>query len=311
MMQAMMQAVSWLKARRTPVLIGSVVAVVAVVSTIVAAFVVGGDPSRQDPAATSTSQTPSDPEPPPFPDASNTGVPSGTSFTTYSGEWTITEAGTVIDGYDVDGIILVRADDVVIKNSRIRGVGWWSIDITDGLTGVVVQDCDIDGQGTSGSSNSMGIMGPAKILRNDIRGVENGITPGSGSVIQDNYIHDLGAGGPDPHYDGIQIDGDRDDITIVHNTIINHYPQTSAVMIDNDFGPTSNITVENNYLAGGAYTVYSDEKSGGGSIQDVRFVDNTLEPGQYGYASIENNDPEISGNVSAETGETIPLINGQ
>jgi pectate lyase len=246
---------------------------------------------------------------PSYPDASNTGVPSGTSFKTHSGDWTITKAGTVIDGYDVKGIILVRANNVVIKNSRIRGVGWWSIDVKDGLTGVVVQDCDIDGQGTSGREGSMGIMGPAKVLRNDIRGVENGLTPGSGSLLQDNYVHDLGAGGSDPHYDGIQIDGDRDNITILHNTVINQYHQTAAVMIDNGFGPINNITVKNNYLGGGGYTVYSDGQFSGGPISGVKFLDNTFRRGYWGYASFENNSPVVSGNTDAETGKTISLTN--
>jgi hypothetical protein len=251
---------------------------------------------RPTPKPTST-PTPTKPSEPAgaFPDKSTTGVPAGTSLKA-SGDLTVTKAGTVIDGYDVNGVIQVNASNVTIKNTRIRGRGWSSIRVKDDADGVVIQDCEIDGRGTSGNENSMGVMGPAKVLRCDIHGVENGVTPGSGSLIEDNYIHDLGAPGA-PHYDGIQIDGGLSDIVIRHNTVINDFSQTSAVMIDNYFGPIRNITVERNYLAGGGYTVYSSAQFNGGTVTGVKFLHNTFEKGYWGFASIEGNSVVDTGNV--------------
>jgi hypothetical protein len=261
--------------------------------------------STSSPGGGGTSPASDIPLLPSYPNAANTGVPSGTSLKS-SGSLTITKAGTVIDGYDVNGVISIQADNVTVQNTRVRGVGWWSIDVDEGSTGVVIKNCDIDGQGTSGRENSMGVMGPATVLRNDISGVENGVTPGSGSLIQDNYIHDLGAPG-DPHYDSIQIDGSRSNITILHNTVLNQHNQTAAVMIDNYFGPIRNINVENNYLGGGGYTVYSDGQFSGGSITGVKFVNNKVRRGYWGYASIVNNSPVDSGNTDAESGKAITL----
>jgi hypothetical protein len=243
---------------------------------------------------------------PSYPNAANTGVPEGVTLKKHSGDWTITEPGTVIDGYDVSGIILVRANNVVIKNTRISGVGWWSVNISPGLTGVVVQDCDITGQGSSGRSNSMGIMGAARIFRNDIRGVENGIAPREGALVQDNYIHDLAAPGA-PHYDGIQISGGDGNITLLHNTVLNPHPQTAAVFMKTDFGPIHNVRVENNYLGGGGYTVYAITGSKNYSIDGIRFIDNRLRRGHWGYASITNNDPVARGNVDAQSGASVSL----
>jgi hypothetical protein len=271
------------------------------------------------PTSTATPSKPTSPSPttskgtapagrpllPNYPSASNTGVPKGTSLKS-SGSLVITKSGTVVDGLDVSGIIQVKASNVTIKNTRVRGAGWWSVDIDDGVTGVVVKDCEINGRGTSGRENSMGIMGPGTFLRNNIYGVENGVTPGSGSLVQDNYIHDLGAPG-DPHYDGIQIDGARSNITILHNTVINQFGQTAAVMIDNYFGPIRSVTVENNYLAGGGYTVYSDGQFSGGSITGVRFVRNKVGKGHWGYASVVRNTPEASGNTDADSGKAVRL----
>lgn len=250
-----------------------------------------------------------DPASPPvlgsFPSAANTGVPAGKTLKP-SGGLVITKAGTVVDGLDISGVVEVSASNVTIKNSRIRGKGWWSVQVHPNVSGVVIQDTEIDGQGTSGTSNSMGVMGPATVLRCDIRGVENGITPGSGSLLQDNYVHDLGAPGS-PHYDGIQIDGDRSNITIRHNTIINQFGQTAAVMIDNYFGPTTNVTVDNNYLGGGGYTVYSDGQFSGGTISGIRFTNNRLKRGAFGYSSVERNTVVDSGNVDASTSAVVRL----
>jgi hypothetical protein len=54
-----------------------------------------------------------------FPDATNTGVPAGTTLTPYTGPTSITTAGTVIDGQDIHGPLFIRAGNVTVKNSRI------------------------------------------------------------------------------------------------------------------------------------------------------------------------------------------------
>lgn len=240
-----------------------------------------------------------------YPSQADTGVPAGTTLRA-SGSLTITTPGTVIDGYDIAGTVAVRANDVTIRNSRIRGAAWWLVEVSDGLTGVTIDHCELDGRGSSGLENSMGVAGPATVRSSNIYAVENGITPGSGSVIEGNYIHDLLAPG-DPHYDGIQIDGGLANITIQHNTIINPHDQTSAVMIDNYFGAVDNITVSDNYLAGGGYTVYSDGQFRSDPITDVSFINNAMQRGHWGYASIENNTPVDSGNFDAATKAAITL----
>src|SRR5690606_10273040 len=200
-----------------------------------------------------------------FPTAATTGVPDGVALRS-SGSLTINTAGTVIDGYDISGTVTINADNVTIRNTRITGRGFAIVRINNGITGAVIDHVDIDGRGRNGEGNSMGVYGPATVTASDIRGVENGITPFSGSVLRDNYIHDLAAPGA-PHYDGIQIDGGVRNVHIEHNTVdLSEHDQTSAVMIDNYFGPIDNITVTGNRLLGGGYTVYSDGQFNGGSI---------------------------------------------
>lgn len=240
-----------------------------------------------------------------WPDATNTGVPAGTTLTA-SGSITITTAGAVISGLDITGTVNINANNVTFKNSRVRSSEFVVVRVQSGRTGVVIQDVEVNGVGT-GNDGDDGIAGEgATILRVNVYNVENGVTPMSSHspmLIQDSYIHDLKASGS-PHYDGIQIDGGLANITIRHNTVINPWGQTSAVMIDNYFGTISNVIVDNNRLIGGGYTVYSDGQFTGGSITGVSFTNNRLGKGQYGYASINHNTNAIwTGNVDDVTGK--------
>lgn len=236
--------------------------------------------------------------------ASTAGVPSGTVLKS-SGSMKITTAGTVVDGVDIKGSIYISASDVTIKNSKVAGSAYAAIQIAEGTKNVRIENVDVDGLGMSGSAGSAGIAGPADVVGTDIKGVENGIVPGSGSTLTGNYIHNLVSPGA-PHYDGIQIDGGLSNIVIKKNTIdLDEHSQTSAVMIDNYFGPISNIDVDGNILLGGGYTVYSDGQFSGGSISGVSFTNNQLGKGQFGYASIQNNTVEWSGNVDESSGQAV------
>ncbi|MGO4705345.1 hypothetical protein AB4072_06150 [Microvirga sp. 2MCAF38] len=244
-----------------------------------------------------------------FPDAKSTGVPDGVKLTPQSGDLTITTPGAVIDARDIKGTVWILAPNVTIQNSRITATDWTAVWIKPGVTGTVIKDSEIQNIGSS-KDGANGIVGEGTFLRNDISHVENGFNIFGPSVIQDNYIHDMYApnvrigtvwGGP--HYDGVEINGGHD-IFIKHNTIINDNNQTSAVMIDNDGAPVSNIQVDGNYLAGGGYTVYSDGSFSGGSITGVSFTNNYLGEGQWGYYYFKGNSPTVSGNV--ELGYTWP-----
>lgn len=232
-----------------------------------------------------------------WPDATSTGVPAGVTLTA-SGDVIVNKAGTVISGLDIRGSVYINADNVTVENCKITSGGWSVIKVKSGVTGAVVQDCTIDGTGHApDGTGNQGIEGQGTFLRNNISNVENGITiTGNNSVIKDNYIHDLNAGGS-PHYDGIQIDGGVSNIQITHNSIINQHGGTSAIMIDNYFGAVSNVTVNNNLMVGGAYTVYADGSQGSKPITGVSITDNHIGGGQYGPALIRGNKPVYTGNV--------------
>jgi Ca2+-binding RTX toxin-like protein len=231
-----------------------------------------------------------------FPDSTNTGVPDGVTLLA-SGSISIDKPGVVIKGLDIKGTVYINADNVTLEDCKVTTPAFYAVKVSDGVTGAIVQDCEINGVGT-GNDGSIGIGGQGTFLRNDIYNVENGMAiQGDNSLIKDNYIHDLKASGS-PHYDGIQIDGNVNNATLSHNTIINDYGQTAAVMISNYFGDTTNIKVDDNLLVGGGYTVYSDGHFTGGTISGVSFTNNHLGQGQWGYSSIVNNTPVWQNNAT-------------
>jgi hypothetical protein len=194
---------------------------------------------------------------------------------------------------------------VVLRNSRVRFGAPNGVAIAEGVTGARIEDVTIVGSGSG--TGVYGVRGPATVRRVDISGVDNGAIPYSGSLIEDSHIHDLAAGGSDPHYDGIEISGGSD-ITIRHNTIdLTGHDQTSTVMIANDFAPVRNITVTGNRLLGGGYTVYSrGEKHPDRPVDDIAFIDNRMGRGFWGYASIEaTTNLTWTGNVDDVTGEPV------
>ena len=69
--------------------------------------------------------------------------------------------------------------------------------------------------------------------------------------------------------------------------------QTSAIMIDNYFGPISNISVDGNLLVGGGYTVYSDAQFTGGSITGVSVTNNHIGGGHVRGDRFQSEQPGL------------------
>ncbi|WP_253706016.1 Ig-like domain-containing protein [Bradyrhizobium sp. WD16] len=230
-----------------------------------------------------------------MPDSTNTGVSSGITLTP-SGDLIITQAGAVISGLNIQGTVYIAAPNVTLVDCKITAASFGVVQIAQGVTGAVVQNCEINGVG-SGNDGSNGISGQGTFIGNNIYNVENGINVTGASVIKDNYIHDLQASGS-PHYDGIQIDGGVSNVTISHNTVINSHDQTSAIMIDNYWGPIANISVDGNLLVGGGYTAYTDAGFSGGSVSGVSFTNNHMVTGAFGVTDFNQASPTYSGNVN-------------
>ena len=121
------------------------------------------------------------------PGPTTTGVPAGTRLTVHNGDLTITKAGSVYSALDIHGFVWVKAADVTIKDSIIRGgvassdVGLVN-DISSAATNFVISDSElvpqhpsvrIDGikgwNYTASRLNIHGTVDGAKVFGNNAR----------------------------------------------------------------------------------------------------------------------------------------------
>ena len=204
-----------------------------------------------------------------YPDVENTGVEPGVTLTPVSGSVTLSTAGQVYENKLVTGQITVTAPNVTIRNVKlvatddwygIKAFGWNS-----NPDGLLLEHVEID---LSNKTTGKGIAFDGYTARNVF--FHNGSDCahfGSGVVIEDSLCvsgpdaNDDGwpdgsgfCDGPD-HFDGLQSDG-GDNITIRHNTIRNPCGQTSAILMSTNTSGIRNVTIEDNLLAGGGYTLY-------------------------------------------------------
>jgi hypothetical protein len=89
------------------------------------------------------------------------------------------------------------------------------------------------------------------------------LQPGSaGSALTDNYVHDPGFLTGD-HTDGLYLWDGVSNITVQHNTVLNHLPQTDC-LYRGPIGGGHGTYWRDNLFAGGGYTLYGAGKSPAG-----------------------------------------------
>lgn len=222
-----------------------------------------------------------------------TGLSDPSKLVLFRGTYYATADNATVRDLEIRGNIVVEASNVTMRNVRlVSDVPWHALRVMDGAKGFTLEDSEIDGAGKSVN----GVYGFGTFLRNDIHGVDNGINVIAPSTIRDNYIHDFRTS-TDGHYDGIEINGGHD-IEIVHNHIVNEHDQTSAIMMNNEFGGLANITIANNRLLGGGYTIYLDGRKGGGAVDDasIRITGNEIGGGRWGDFAFYGSKPVVEGN---------------
>ncbi|OLT21972.1 hypothetical protein BJF81_14095 [Ornithinimicrobium sp. CNJ-824] len=257
-----------------------------------------------------------DPEPTPetgdWPAAHNTGVPDGTTLTTYTGPLTITTPNTVIRNAVVDGTLRIQAPDVEIINSRINGTvdlryprtNDYSFSITDSEVHI-------------GDNLNTGLMrGNFTATRVEITGGRRSVYCEINCVVEDSWVHAQGGDeGGDAHFSGIRM---GESTTLRHNTITCEAlrgPGTgcSAGLTGyGDFGPVQNNLIENNIFLGGGgggstVCAYGGSSGDNGSkpyghlANNIRFVDNVFVRGETGQCgnlrAVLSFDPTRPGNV--------------
>ncbi len=209
-----------------------------------------------------------------YPDATNTGVPSGMSLRSVPGQvsggpgwhydsrgWVEVDGnGAVLQGLSIPYNVDVSASNVTIKDVRITATGdEFGISLRN-TRNVTVEDSTIFSASAGaerllvGIKDIYGTCTGTKVLRNNIWHTSTGVQVYAG-LIEDNYIHDMGYSAGD-HLNGITSNGGTAPLAIQHNTVLNKYGQTDAISLFEDFGVEANVLITGNLMAGGGYTVY-------------------------------------------------------
>ncbi|MBK7863792.1 MAG: hypothetical protein IPJ65_35340 [Archangiaceae bacterium] len=195
---------------------------------------------------------------PPRPDATNTGVPPDTVLTA-SGPLTLTQDGQVLDGLDIDGCVVVRANDVTLRRSRIRCGGYFGIEMQNGARGLLLEDVELDGTGFTNSRALVLSAGTARRL--NIHHSWVAVTVSSGARLEQSYLHDLVSQTP------IGVDTQGGSQVVVTGNEIDLAPHTKgwAVFLTGATVPLAHVEVSQNWLNGGDYPLWLGGGSAGSS----------------------------------------------
>jgi hypothetical protein len=260
-----------------------------------------------------------------YPAANNTGYPHGlpgdtrqtVTLTPYTGPMTITVAGTVIDGKDIDGHLEIRARNVTIRNSRIRVSDVQAITSTDDDANLRIEDTEVDGQLKDASAGGIALIGRTgyTLLRVDAHGSGDILRMDGRATVQDSWLHDPGGTGSAQHNDVIQ-STNATYIRILHNRLENPHTQTSCILLKADLGPIRDVVVDGNLMNGGGYSFYwydAGYKITDGAVTNNRFMRQSgggfwPKGGYYGTRALQaSTAPAWSNNTWNDNGEQISM----
>jgi hypothetical protein len=214
-----------------------------------------------------------------YPDATNTGVPAGTSLTT-TGSQTVTDDGTVLDGLEIKGTVTVAASDVTIENSRVvapaGGSGSFAILLEEGADDFTIKDSEVEGPASSKDGLESAVWNHYGNPGANTSGVYfhdcADCWEGSGTFRDSYMVVDAAYSGS--HDEDIYVCGGT--VHVLHSTLINRHRQTAAVFGDTSGCGANHLSITGSLLAGGGYVLYpqanSDSPTGTMNISENRFA---------------------------------------
>ncbi|MBX6382556.1 MAG: right-handed parallel beta-helix repeat-containing protein [Microbispora sp.] len=268
----------------------SVAAALAAVLTLLACSPSAGDGpgASGTPSASPTGPCPGHPTP------ACTGVPPGTRLRTLplteKGVYRVTTPGAVLDRVHIAGDLLITAKDVKISNSQIDG------SVLDSYAGKTYSFTITDSTvGTTGKCETLPGVGDTDYtaVRVHIRGHGDGFRDsGDNIVIRDSYVHLCS--NPGDHSDGIQTYVAGKGLLFHHNTVDQRDAKDITAPIFITDPHTSDVTVTDNLIMGGTYSIQVRNVRGRAVVRDNKLVDKSW---VYGPVDSDCDAIEWSGNT--------------
>jgi hypothetical protein len=226
-----------------------------------------------------------------FPDASNTGVPVGTTLTSYTGSLTITTAGTVIDAKRITGDVIIRAAGVRISRSSITGR---IVSNTSGAS-VSIDNSVING----GSQETFPTVSYARItLRKvEVLGGQHSVQCSDTCTIEDSWLHGQYLPASSNGHVNAFISNGGGNFVLRHNTLHCTAAPTAAggctaqASLFGDFGPIHDVALDGNLFKSShaGYCLqagYNPSKPYGSNPTNVKVTNNVWERGSGGKCGL-------------------------
>jgi hypothetical protein len=257
------------------------------------------------------------------PGPGNTGVPPGTALTVVNGDQVYATPNQVISGLDIRGLVQIRAKNVTIRNSIIRGrknpkcnsaVVWIRADTGASAT---IEDSEIAPSNPDPCLDGIWATN-ATLTRLNIHGAVDGVKAFDNVTLRDSYVHELSwfasdpnQGGGPTHNDAVQTYEGNQHITLRHNTLNPGAKGNAAYQVTQDGGkPATDLHIDGNWLDGGGCSLNFAHKGGPTPMTGIYVTNN-----RFGHGSTFNCPILIStktvlsqntGNVWDDTGKPIP-----
>ncbi|MEU6554453.1 hypothetical protein ABZ915_29900 [Streptomyces sp. NPDC046915] len=220
--------------------------------------------------------------------------------------------GMVIRGWDITGSLDIYANDVTVIDTRITSDSWWGINLRPGYHGLRVLHSTITavpgkGPDNGGVDYAVSNMGGSSIEVGwcDVSVFGDALSMGQGN-LHDNYVHDIvpfiNQGGEWQHTNAvISGGGNTGQLIIRHNTLLNptslKQGASGSIGLFADTGVVRNVTVDHNWIAGGAYALYGGDTGATG----IKVTDNVFStqyhPASGGYGTVAHWNAGGAGNV--------------
>ncbi|THG30793.1 hypothetical protein [Naasia lichenicola] len=266
-----------------------VAVVVGIIGVIAANHTATGGPGGDGigaaaaPAPSSTVESTPAPEDTMLENPNGAGVPSGIYLKPVYHDLKITKAGTVVEGLDLHGRIIVKAENVTIRNSIIRGADSGSkhgmIDARDGFANLVVENVEI--VPTVSSLYVNGIMGYNFTLRgsNVHEVIDQVDITGPNVLIEGNWFHDNLHYLVDPTHENGPSHDDNIEVFVVENLVVkDNYmsgQDNANLQLSQLRGIIKNVSFTGNHVSGGWCSLNFSEKDLG-PIQGISVMDNVF-----------------------------------
>jgi serralysin len=197
----------------------------------------------------------------------------------------VTKAGAVLDGYDFgNATILVDANNVTIKNSTFEAGGKeiFAVQLLSGVSGATIENNTFNGEASAANPGSLNAFISAnyanitglQILGNKFLNAPCDDIDVTSGTISGNYFSGAGFSSNSGHPDAITIIGGSPASTVISNNFIDETWASGATSSKNgetnsaiNFGGgLSNVTITNNALLGGQYTIGAGNLTPGSNV---------------------------------------------